>query len=726
MHRNFCSFFLLFLGACSGEAFQPTNPDATTPSKAGAGGEAAPQAGNGGSSGSNNTGAAGAGSTPAAGGTGGISEQAGSAGTGGLAGTGGASGAAGEENPGGTSQGGESGQAGQSNQGQAGAGGDSCEPGTFACDGERLLQCKGSPATMVPLLDCPGELCSAEQGICTVCAPGTVLGCKDEYTQVVCSENGTADALQPCTSETPFCDAENQGTCRACIKDEQCNDPPSWWCAIPVCKNFQCTEGAHVGLPDPELNFPGNCQKLVCAEDENGGPTLIFVEDPLDQPVNDPDKCEVGTCDGLNLVIEKKSTGSSCKKTNGNSGKCDGIGICQSCLPDEVYCEGNRRIVCKDNSPKENFAEWSGCGANTPACVEGQCVGLDALALGDAHSCALLGSGHVECWGENKYNQIGVSPGTTKIPTPTLIPGVSEIKQLALGSRHSCALNNAGQLYCWGDNAKGQLGSSSDGQQPALVEGLPPVSFLAAGGSTTCAITTDTKLFCWGDGEFGQTFVPAGVSKALLVPTEVTGAPVFSKIALGHRHGCGLTPDGAVHCWGDSTYSAASPPNTKVSLSGTFSELDVGNTHACVRGAGGFFCWGAPGPQLGSTFPQGQFTTVSLLAGSGTQLSLGASTLCQLTKSEKFTVDEVQCAGKNDRGQLGGTPVDASKPSVRLLPGASLLAVGGNHACAVAPVNPAQPESPAVLFCWGANESGQLGNDTFEDAPSPKQVVWIL
>lgn len=729
MARQFSGFFLLFLGACSGEAFQPSDPNPTQTGTAGAGsttgtGGASAEAGKGGEAGTSDPSQNGG-----TGGTGGTVESAGTSGAasagenaGGNPGAGGSSGQGGA-NPGGSPQG-EGGKGGEGDQaGQAGAGGDACEPGAFVCDGERLLQCKGSPAALVPLLDCPGELCDAQQGKCLACVPGTPLGCKDEYTQVVCSEKGTTDGLQPCTEATPFCDAASQGACRGCLKDDQCDVPTTWWCGTPVCKNYQCVEGVKVGTTYIDFDFGGDCSKPICAEDENGGPAIDVIEDPLDQPINDPDGCDVRSCDGAKLIIEKKTVGTPCKQEDGDDGVCDDNNTCQRCLLGETRCEGNSIAVCEEGSWKQNYISFYHCHGDTPACVEAQCTGINAIALGDAHSCVLLDTGHVQCWGDNKYAQVGTSLDTLKVTRPILLPGVTGIKQLALGARHTCALDQAGKVSCWGDNARGQLGSPSNGQTPAVVEGLPPVSFLAAGGATTCAITSDKKLFCWGDGEFGQTFVSAGASKSLLVPTQVPGAPVFSKVALGQRHGCGLTPDGSVHCWGDTVYSSTTPPNTKVSLSGSFSELDVGNLHTCVRGSGGFFCWGAPGPQLGSIFPQGQFTVVDLLASTGKQLALGAAASCQLTKAEGSSLDQVQCAGKNDRGQLGGSPADPSKPSVRLLLGATKLAVGGNHACATALAYPSQPsDSTPALYCWGANESGQIGNGTLDDALTPQKT----
>jgi alpha-tubulin suppressor-like RCC1 family protein len=581
----------------------------------------------------------------------------------------------------------------------------------------------------VAKLDCPGELCDAEQGACLPCVPGEPLGCFDEFTRIVCSKQGTADQMEPCTTEEPYCDPQGKGVCRACTKDEHCKHlPDEGWCSKPVCEGFTCKIGVDVGKPYPEFEDAGDCGKTICVADENGNPKLGLLPDPSDTGTDNPDDCVTKYCDGITLIAEKSPVGAACK-TDDKAGKCDDKAICQECFAGEIACVGNALGTC-DVSGGKNQLLTASCASlskgATPACDGAACVGVTSVALGEQHTCALLANQRVECWGDNKHGQSAAPKELLKTPQPTLVPGLSGVLQLALGSRHSCALLAGGTVHCWGDNSRGQLGVTSIGSSPTPipVEGLSGVTFLAAGGKTTCALTSDKKMLCWGDGEHGQTFVSAGAAQFLSKPTEVPGAPTFSRIALGRRHGCGLTEEGLVHCWGDPTYTGgATPANTKVNLSGTYEELDVGALHSCARGPGGFYCWGEPGAKLGSTFPQGQFTVVGLLAAAGQGLSLGTNTTCQLV--QEGGVSMVQCVGLNDRGQLGGPIQDSMNPFVNALPGASKLVVGGDHACAFAPWDPAKPKDGVpALHCWGANDSGQVGTGHFEDVKTPQKVIW--
>ena len=89
------------------------------------------------------------------------------------------------------------------------------------------------------------------------------------------------------------------------------------------------------------------------------------------------------------------------------------------------------------------------------------------IAAGDAHACALLADGSVECWGDNYYGQIGpdpsVSPSVTTpaVGTPVAVTGLSGVTAIAAGIVHTCALASDGTVQCWGSNDYGELGNAT-------------------------------------------------------------------------------------------------------------------------------------------------------------------------------------------------------------------------------------------------------------------------
>ena len=126
------------------------------------------------------------------------------------------------------------------------------------------------------------------------------------------------------------------------------------------------------------------------------------------------------------------------------------------------------------------------------------------------------------------------------------------IQNVTGGSGFTCALTNAGNMLCWGDNYYGQLG---DGTRPAA-DILPRSRVLGAnivgiatGGRSACAITTTGTLKCWGNNDNGQ--LGDGTTTVRRSPVVVSGMSVGVRdVSLGMSHTCAVTAAGATWCWG--------------------------------------------------------------------------------------------------------------------------------------------------------------------------------
>lgn len=125
-------------------------------------------------------------------------------------------------------------------------------------------------------------------------------------------------------------------------------------------------------------------------------------------------------------------------------------------------------------------------------------------------TCALHATGDVSCWGG------GYLPATG---TPTAISGLTGVQQLAFGSNHMCALVAGGTVACIGNNSAGELGIGEGtpfSMTPVTVPGLRDMVEVAAGAASTCARRNDNEVFCWGnnlpgDGSMMGSFVPVQV-----------------------------------------------------------------------------------------------------------------------------------------------------------------------------------------------------------------------
>jgi alpha-tubulin suppressor-like RCC1 family protein/lysophospholipase L1-like esterase len=219
------------------------------------------------------------------------------------------------------------------------------------------------------------------------------------------------------------------------------------------------------------------------------------------------------------------------------------------------------------------------------------------VAAGAAHTCAVA-AGELWCWGRNESGEVGVVPDDdcrerhSVRPcraAPRRVPGLEGVAAaLALGERHTCVLIGGG-VWCWGANARGQLGDGTRDwrARPRLVVGLPgPARAIAAGRNHSCA-SVEGGVYCWGANVRGQ--LAAAEADDRLEPTAVSGIDAApDALAAGGERTC-AAHRGAVLCWGDG--QAAPAPVEGVA--GAVSALAVGFDHACaaLQGAG-VHCWG--------------------------------------------------------------------------------------------------------------------------------------
>ena len=109
------------------------------------------------------------------------------------------------------------------------------------------------------------------------------------------------------------------------------------------------------------------------------------------------------------------------------------------------------------------------------------------------------------CWGFNSTGQLGDGTSTTR-PTPATKDVLTGVQAIAAGGAHTCALTTTGGVRCWGDDFEGQLGDRHTGTSsakplPAVITGVKAIT---AGARHTCALTTDGGVRCWGSNSAGQ------------------------------------------------------------------------------------------------------------------------------------------------------------------------------------------------------------------------------
>ena len=280
------------------------------------------------------------------------------------------------------------------------------------------------------------------------------------------------------------------------------------------------------------------------------------------------------------------------------------------------------------------------------------------------------------------------------------------------------------EMRCAGD----RIPKASSGTEPTVPAPLRcaspatrPSPRSLPGNQHTCALTGEGRAYCWGSNTAGT--LGDGTREAKRTPTAVAGSLAFSSISLGGRHSCGVTRSGEAYCWGsnavgevgDGTRTLRTQP-TRVAGGLTFTAITVGLDHSCGLVANGTtYCWGSnDSGEVGDgerTDGMNQPTRVGGPLSRYTKLSAGYSRTCGVASD-----GVVYCWGNNERGALGN-----GKDSLRVVPTRVVgnlqfesLALGSSHACGLTRAGEAH--------CWGNNAHGQLGDGTTTSRMVPTRV----
>ena len=349
-----------------------------------------------------------------------------------------------------------------------------------------------------------------------------------------------------------------------------------------------------------------------------------------------------------------------------------------------------------------------------------------SITAGRNHTCALLSTGAVKCWGSNSNGQLGDGT-TTDRKTPTDVSGLSSgVTAITTGRNHTCALRATGAVECWGYNFEGRLGdgTTTDRKTPTDVSGLSSgVTAITAGTRHTCALLGTGAVTCWGDNSVGQ--LGNGTTTDQLTPTAVTGlSSDVTAITAGTEHTCALLATGAVHCWGNNASGQLGNGNTTdqltptpvTGLSSDGTAISAGHHHTCaLLATGAAHCWGynAYG-QLGNNSTANRLTPTAVTGLSGGVTAITAETFhtCAL-----LATGAVECWGYNGYGQLGdNTTSNRLTPTAvtGLSSGVTAITAGRWHTCALL--------ATGALKCWGDNTYGHLGDNTTTHRKTPTAV----
>ena len=416
------------------------------------------------------------------------------------------------------------------------------------------------------------------------------------------------------------------------------------------------------------------------------------------------------------------------------------------------------------------------------------------VVSGSFRTCALM-SNSVWCWGDPKGKGALGDGMNTKANVPVRVRQVGDMKygkiiDIFTAQFHSCVLTELSgvrRVYCWGSNEEGQLGNGQYGAHkysavPVEVGGDivgKNVTAIGGTGDVSCAIA-DGKIYCWGSNEEGELGYNAP-NHPTLSPNPVpvaTGGDPYWRLQPGYKAVklstsgsrsqtmCAIMDTGIAYCWGQAIFgqtgSTAFSPHynygqpvrvtnisnvTDISQDGySYMATHLGTTttaqssratHVCAIASGKVYCWGGAGNgQSGaSAYDETYYRTYAVpkevtgLPGVPKRIAVGLGHSCALVELSDGK-HKVYCWGANEFGQLGANK-DASHLSYSRTPQPVHVGPGGLPSSEdVVTLAAGANRGCAIMtnkraYCWGKNDDGQIGDGTYEHRFSPTESLFL-
>ncbi len=400
-----------------------------------------------------------------------------------------------------------------------------------------------------------------------------------------------------------------------------------------------------------------------------------------------------------------------------------------------------------ENEANEGVPSFGGDQTLTTACLT---PAVDVSAGGET-TCAALTSGHVDCWGSNDLGLLGNGTRSEPelcpevffdagcSSTPEEVSGIGNATAVSVGQEAACALLVNGHVDCWGDNGFGELGNGTTAASwtPAEVGGISTATAITVSETNGCALLSNGHVDCWASNSGGQLgYRPSEKEYFVVTPVEISGITSATAISAGSESICALLSSGGVDCWGENYAGQLGDGTTEgsftpVAVSGitnataiavspiegnSFGEITAELNACALLSSGHVECWGGNSwGELGNGTTENSTTPVSVSGiSNATAISTGQTKTCAV-----LTSGGVDCWGNGRYGQLGdGTTSNSNTPvTVAGVTEAVAVSAGNFDGCAL--------RATGSLECWGFNEDGRLGNAAKETSSTPVPVSGI-
>ncbi len=311
------------------------------------------------------------------------------------------------------------------------------------------------------------------------------------------------------------------------------------------------------------------------------------------------------------------------------------------------------------------------------------------IAVGQHHSCAVVASGSVYCWGRNNLGQLGDGTSVDRF-APTQVAVIRDATDVEAGANFTCVRRRVGGIFCWGQNTNSQLGRPATPYEATVVARVPNISDARAfslgerHGCAVLAAPNSGEVRCWGNLVSDSARTVPGVTGAIAIAS--TATRTFALLA-----------DGRVVEWATASTLAGVVNVSEVGVAGVSAD-DNGACFSMLDGSvrcNGSDLYGRRGDGPTVNPLSMSSAALSITTATGRIASGGASVCAQATAGWS-------CWGRligNGRIPLDGNLVPSAFPSAGMFQFAFASHAGG-HACA---------HDGSAVVCFGDDSYGQLG-----------------
>jgi len=445
-----------------------------------------------------------------------------------------------------------------------------------------------------------------------------------------------------------------------------------------------------------------NIRNIDCSVDEDcpSGSSCInkicrFKDDLIidcSETCKDDETCKDGECivndNNCKLKSDCTEIGFTCHTDTGN---------CVECLEDKDCSTENKfcdqvSFTCKNREVIQGCNSGSGCSIGEH-CENEICVASwKSISLGEKHTCAIKENGELFCWGSNELGQLGIplNKSSNNVSIPKKVGEYNDWISVSSGKSHTCgiraeAASKIGALYCWGSNSTSELGTGNSPQVkyiPELVNNQSKWLSVSSGDGYTCGITCKTSECKMRD----------------------------------------------LLCWGKNEDKQLGNGNSdkenmpkKVTTFNNVLKVVTGVNHTCAidetEDRNLLYCWGKnENHKLG----QNKNAPSPLLVDSSNwdHISASANNTCGIKFRSGKTSGWAYCWGSNEYGQLGrvsyGDSLGYEYDNSVIKEGVEEeeedifenIQSGYNYSCGI---------NDSQLYCWGSNSHNQLANEDITD-----------